>query len=98
MSAFSELGYSEDCPEEVDHVPGSVTTAAYRDVLARRPSSVAHIRATRAGDEALERIKGILRERGRNGRGQSTTPARLVTREAYGTALSPFAWLGRGGA
>lgn len=98
MSAFSELGYREESPEEVDHVTGSMTTDAYRELLERRPSSVAHIHATRAGDEALERIKGILRERGRNGRGQSTTHGRQVTREAYGTALSPFAWLGRGSA
>jgi hypothetical protein len=91
MSAFSDLGYREDCPEEVEHVPGSVTTDAYRDVLAHRPSSVAHIRATAAGDAALDRIKGILRERGRGGRGQSTTPARSVTPDAYRSAMSAFA-------
>lgn len=88
MSAFSELGYSEESQEEVDHVTGSMTTDAYRELIERRPSSVAHIHATRAGDEALERIKGILRERGRNGRGQSTTPSRLVTPDAYRSAVS----------
>jgi hypothetical protein len=88
MSAFSELGYHDAAPEEVEHVPGSVTTDAYRDVLARRPASVAHIRATAAGDAALDRIKGILRERGRNGRGQSTTPARQVSPDAYWSAIS----------
>ena len=89
MSAFSDLGYREDGPEEVEHVPGSETSEAYRARLAQRPASVAHVRATRAGDEAIERIKGILRERqGRNGRGQSTTPARLVTPDAYWSAIS----------
>lgn len=88
MSAFGEIGYREDGPEEVEHVPGSVTTDGYRALLEQRPSSVAHIHATRAGDEALERIKEILRERGRNGRGQSTTPSRLVSPDAYRSAVS----------
>ena len=91
MSAFSDLGYHDAAPEEVEHVPGSVTTDGYRDVLSRRPASVAHIRATAAGDAALDRIKGILRERqqgGRYGRGQSTTPARQVSPEAYWSAIS----------
>lgn len=87
MSAFSDLGYREDGPEEVEHVPGSVTSEAYRERLSCRPSSVAHVRATPAGDAALDRIKGILRERGRGGRGQSTTPARSVTADAYRSAV-----------
>jgi hypothetical protein len=88
VSVFSELGYREDGPEEVQHVPGSVTTDAYRERLSCRPSSVAHIRATARGDEALARIKGILREQGRNGLGQSTTPARSVSPDAYWSAVS----------
>jgi hypothetical protein len=89
MSAFSDIGYHDADPEEVEHVPGSVTTEGYRNVLAHRPASVAHIRATSAGDAALERIKGILRERqGRHGRGQSTTPARQVSTDAYWSSIS----------
>jgi hypothetical protein len=87
MSAFAEIGYREDGPEEVEVVPGSVREPAHAAHVARPIASVAHIRATAAGDAAIERIKGILRERGRNGRGQSTTPARSVTPDAYRSAV-----------
>ncbi|RDV00120.1 hypothetical protein [Trinickia dinghuensis] len=69
MSAFSELGYHDADQEEVEHMPGSVTTDAYRNRLACRPSSVAHVPATPIGDAALERIYRVLRRRGA-GRGR----------------------------
>lgn len=90
MSAFAEIGYREDGPEEVEHVPGSVTTDAYRERLESRPSSVAHIRATAVGDAEAARIHEILRAAEAKRRGQSTTRAVNASPEDYARAMAAF--------
>jgi hypothetical protein len=90
MSAFSDLGYREDGPEEVEQVPGSVTSEAYRERLSCRPSSVAHIRATAVGDAEAARIREILQAAGAKRRGQSTTRAVNASPEDYAKAMAAF--------
>lgn len=77
MSAFTDIGYREDGPEEVNAVAGSVRTPAHAAHVARPVPSVAHIRATPAGDAALERIKKHLSESRRNRRGAVASPRRF---------------------
>ncbi|SKC92221.1 hypothetical protein [Paraburkholderia hospita] len=52
--------------------------ASHASFVSHMPASVAGIRATAAGSAAIDRIKGILRERqGANRAGQSTIPRGL---------------------
>lgn len=77
VSAFADIGYREDGPEEVNAVAGSVRTPMHAAHVARAVPSVADIRATPAGTAALNAIKGILRERKATRRGAVASPRRF---------------------
>ncbi|PMS38447.1 hypothetical protein [Trinickia symbiotica] len=79
MSAFSDIDYREDGPEDVHSIAGSTREPFTLAHVARTLPACSMVNDSPIAAAALDRIKGILRERqGRNRPGQSTTPAGSV--------------------
>jgi hypothetical protein len=85
MSAFADIGYREDGPEDIAAVAGSVATPFTAAHVARPVPSVAHIRATPTGSAACAHLHALLHRFKTR-----TTSTRAVSCEAFFKARNLF--------